>query len=186
MTAYLIMTTIVLLNFIIAILADIYSQLQSNSKNLYYNQLIKIKQYSGEDKHYSSLVAAVVPFNIVILPFVPFLIYKKSERLNSILMYYCYIPVIFVTIANFLIVSLLWLPVTYIAIIKEQVKCIFKRSSNRLKTVVVETSYLAIFILFGVFLVLIIIIKDLCVFCITLFNKNTKVLHFYNRIEQKS
>ena len=75
LTLYLIITNITLLNFLIAVLSDIYALLQQNSNTLYFRQVIRVKQYLDDDKYYSCLVAAVVPFNALIIPFAPFVIF---------------------------------------------------------------------------------------------------------------
>lgn len=79
LTLYLVFTNVVLLNFLIAILTDIYAVLQQNRSSLYARQIIRVKQYLDDDEYYSCLVAAIVPFNILILPFAPFVISCKSR-----------------------------------------------------------------------------------------------------------
>ena len=86
--SYLAITMIVLLNFLIAILSDIYSNLQAKTKQMYLSRILKIDQVHSEDKNYSCLVSVSAPFVVLLVPFVPFLIKKPNPRLNEILMYF--------------------------------------------------------------------------------------------------
>ena len=131
LTLYLVITNITLLNFLIAILSDIYTFLQEKSTNLYLKQIVKVKQYLDDDKYYSSLVAAVVPFNFLIIPFAPFIILCKSEKLNKVLMYYCYLPALFVGSVGFIFRSLLVLPISYLCLISTQTKNMFNVFRNK-------------------------------------------------------
>jgi hypothetical protein len=75
LTLFLIFSAIVLLNFLIAILSDVYVVWKEFSSSMYLRQIIRVKQYmEGSDDYYSCLVAAVVPINIFIVPFVPFVL----------------------------------------------------------------------------------------------------------------
>ena len=86
---FLIITSIVLINFLIAILSNKYSEMQGKRKILYNKKILEIKQVQTDDKYYSCLISSFVPLNVLMIPFVPFIIFCKSEKLNRILMYAC-------------------------------------------------------------------------------------------------
>ena len=76
---------IVLLNFIIAILADTYSKLSSQSLGIYYDGIIaKIPVYE-HDATYGGLIVGIPPFNVLALLMVPvYALVKDEARLRSI------------------------------------------------------------------------------------------------------
>ena len=112
--AYLIISNIVLLNFLIAILSDTYSHLNEKKQGLYLQQVIYIKQTLIKDENYSSLVFNFAPFNIFLLPVAPFLLMKQRPDLNKFMLHICYIPVLIVGCTSLLIWSLILTPVVYI------------------------------------------------------------------------
>jgi hypothetical protein len=175
LTFYLIITNVILLNFLIAVLSDIYTELKKKSNSLYLKQLIKTKQYIDNDEYYSSLVAAVVPFNFFILPFAPFLIWRKSKKLNKALMYFCYIPVIVVAGAVFIILSFVWLPFAYLILIGKIV-LIKDRTEKGCKSLLKQISQLVLIIFLGVFYMISLICVDFYCFMISLFSKTTYVI----------
>jgi hypothetical protein len=69
---YLIITNIVLLNFIIAILTNTYN------------------------KYYSSLISLSIPLNAILIPESPSIIFCKSKRLNNIIIHISYLPVMII------------------------------------------------------------------------------------------
>ena len=85
--SYLAITMIILLNFLIAILSGIYTELQDKSKQMYLSRILKIDQVRSDDKNYSCLVSMPAPFVVLLVPFIPFLIRKPNPRLNQVLMY---------------------------------------------------------------------------------------------------
>ena len=84
---FLVLTNIVLINFLIAILSNKYTEMEPKKKLLYNRNILRIKQIQAEDKYYSCLISSFVPLNFLMLPFVPFIVISKSEKLNHILMY---------------------------------------------------------------------------------------------------
>ena len=74
LTLFLIISNIVLLNFIIGILSSTYSRLIGSSKALYLNEIVKVRNIYEYDKYYSGLICLPAPFNILLLPIYPILI----------------------------------------------------------------------------------------------------------------
>jgi hypothetical protein len=156
---YLTLTNVTLLNFLIAILSDTYSILQGNSEGLYTQQIIKIRCVLQDNKHYSSLVSCPVPLNIFLLPFCITVMFSKNEMLNYIVLHICFIPTLVIGIATFIIFSLILLPFSYISIIVKQTVWI-KHSKHKLR----DLGILALFILFGLGYLVVIIGFDLVSF----------------------
>lgn len=74
LTTYLIVSCVTLLNFLIAILTNVYDSLRSISNGLYMKDIILIRQVMQDHIYYSALVVASPPFNLFVLPFIPFIL----------------------------------------------------------------------------------------------------------------
>mmetsp|Transcript_23462 Transcript_23462/g.26892 ORF Transcript_23462/g.26892 Transcript_23462/m.26892 type:complete len:116 (-) Transcript_23462:827-1174(-) len=101
---FLIVSNIVLLNFIIAILSNTYAQLKDVNKALYLNEVVKVRNIFEYDKYYMSIVALFIPLNYLFLPVVPFVIFLKSKTLNKILLHIAYLPVLILGTTTFFVV----------------------------------------------------------------------------------
>ena len=124
---YVVFSNITLLNFLIAILSDIYGILKQKSSILYYQQIIKVRQAHDFNKYFSSLVWSPPPLNIIIIPFIPFIVFCKSEKLNNILLYICYFPVMVVGILIFITMSFMHLPFSYLVFVKYQLQMLVSK-----------------------------------------------------------
>ena len=85
-TVFLVVVGILLLNFLIAILSSTYSGLNKVKNGLYMRRIIQMRQRYQYDKYYSSIVFAPTPFNLLLLPVLPFVVFLKSKRLNNVVM----------------------------------------------------------------------------------------------------
>ena len=74
----LIINAVVLLNFIIAILADTYSNLAGSRLGLYYDGLISKINIYEDDKFYGGLIVGIPPFNVLAILVAPVYIYVKD------------------------------------------------------------------------------------------------------------
>ena len=174
---FLVFTSIILTNFLIAILSNTYTEMQSKKRILYNKKIITIKQIQGEDKYYSSLVSSFVPLNFMMLPFVPFIVIFKSEKLNHILMYACYVPMVVIGTIFFVVGSLALLPFAYLVSIYSSAVSMYKvLKANKItfKLVAVETGWLVLVVLLSVLYLLAQTVADTVVFVVTLFDENTK------------
>lgn len=173
---FLLMSNIVLLNFLIAILSNKYTELEHKSKLLYLKNILLIKQVQSENDYYSSLIASFVPLNILIAPFVPFIIFTKSKRLNSALMYVCYSPMVVFGTTLFVILSFAFLPFAYLVLVLNSVKHLYTYiryvPDKTFKRTAQEITWMFAIILLGVFLLVIYVVIDTVNFIITLFDKN--------------
>ena len=172
---YVVFSNITLLNFLIAILSDIYGILKQKSSILYYQQIIKVRQAHDFNKYYSSLVWSPSPLNILIIPFIPFIVFCKSEKLNNILLYICYFPVMVVGILIFITMSFMHLPFSYLVFVKYQLQMLISKGFQKWRSFIVETAILLFIILFGIFYILLLQWVDLYHFAMALFSKNLQL-----------
>lgn len=113
-SVYLIVSSVLLLNFLIAILSTTYSSIQEQKNGLYIQEVIQHMQRNGYHPKYSSLVTATVPFNILFLPLTPLIISTKSETLNNIIQHVQYSPLAIIVVLIFFIFTLLFVPFAYV------------------------------------------------------------------------
>jgi len=72
-----------MLNFVIAILSNVYEKMNENSSIVYLKTIIELHQSLGYCPQFSSLVSAVPVYDLLFLPIVPFVLYMKCETLNQ-------------------------------------------------------------------------------------------------------
>ena len=77
--ACIIVNSIVLLNFIIAILTDTYAKLSTKSLGLYYDGIIQRIPVYEDDARYGGLIIGSPPFNVLAVLLVPLYILMKDE-----------------------------------------------------------------------------------------------------------
>ena len=85
-TIYLLASTIMLINFLIAILSNTYGLLTLQNNALYLKEVIFLRQRYGYQRYYSSLVSAFVPLNLISLVLFPLLSTWKSSKLNTVIL----------------------------------------------------------------------------------------------------
>ena len=124
----LIVNTIVMLNFFIAILADTYTKLSKQSLGLYYDGLIARIPIYEDDKQYGGLIVGIPPFNMLALLMLPFCLCVKDEDklmyVNDVFTKVIFAPVAIILTVLFLALSLLCLPFAYLAAIFKKIKLI--------------------------------------------------------------
>ena len=80
---FLILMSIILTNFIIAILTNVYMIWHKYDEGLYLRQIVMIRQVLQKHDIHSSLISAIAPLNLVTVPFSLLNLIYQSERLNS-------------------------------------------------------------------------------------------------------
>ena len=78
-TVFMIIISVMLLNFLIAILSTTYSNLNMVKNGLYMRKVIQYRQRYNYDRYYSSIVYAPPPLNLISMFFLPFLALRKSK-----------------------------------------------------------------------------------------------------------
>lgn len=170
---FIILSTIVMLNLLIALLANIYDSVNKTSNSLYLNQMIKINHSISQHKTYSCLSYSYIPINLITTLLLPLILIFKSQKLNSILLLLSYIPVMIVGVILFSLCSNVLVPFSYLIILKAKVRKLFDaedsaRLSSRIRSLVK-------FIFFGVLGLIKLSIYDTVYFSISLFDTDLKL-----------
>ena len=87
LSIYLLVSAILLLNFLIAILNDTYVEYINNGRALQSKEIIKLRAIYEHHDHYQCLVKAPNLINFYMLFLAPFVILLKSRRLNRIILH---------------------------------------------------------------------------------------------------
>lgn len=128
--SYLIISNIVLLNFIIAVISNTYTNLRSVSNSLYLNEIIKARNIFEYDKYYSGLVSLPPPLNFLLILVFPFYCCIKSERLNNFVLHVSYLPVMVIGTSVFIASSIIMYPISYIALLYQNFIDIWEKGNN--------------------------------------------------------
>ena len=84
---YLLVSAILLLNFLIAILNDTYVEYINNGKALQSKEIIKLRAIYEHHDHYQCLVKSPNLINFYMIFLAPFVIIFKSKKLNKIILH---------------------------------------------------------------------------------------------------
>jgi hypothetical protein len=129
---FIIVNMILVLNLIIAILADTYSTFQEHRLGLYYDQVLSRIPVYKNDNRYGVLITTVPPFNILCLFVIPIFYAIKNEdtiaKINQKLQVVGYLPIAIIYGIKFAVSNILMLPFAYIAAIVKKVKVIVWRN----------------------------------------------------------
>ena len=138
MICIIIMFNILLMNLIIAILANTYSNFESGSTGLYLSKILSARDEVEYDQNYGAFLSAMPPINVLQLPFIapamsirqgtPFLIQMNEYVMMS---QYCLFMLIFK--ALFVIVSIALIPFAYIIGIVDKVKTLSQQKDPKQK-----------------------------------------------------
>ena len=175
LTLYLLVISITLLNFLIAILAEIYTTLKLKAKGLHSRQILLMRSSFDDDPYYSSLILLPVPMNFMMIPFTPFVAVMKSRRLNTWLTYMCYTPVMLISMFGFACWSYIYLPFAYlISVWKIWLQALkVRKNCKKLLFCLIK---LAIFLAIGPFYYSFIVVLDIAKFSKSLFDTDNNLL----------
>jgi len=124
---------LVLLNLVIAIMADAYSYLSEKKLGVYFTGVIELISTYENDNQYGVLVCPQAPFNMVTLPFLPFFAFSKNSKLltklNSFLCRLVYLPLILLLAIVFAVCNLLLIPFAYCKTVAHKVVLSFRNRS---------------------------------------------------------
>ena len=130
----LLINTVVLLNFIIAILADTYSKLSSQSLGIYYDGIIARIPVYEDDSRYGGLILATPPFNLLAFLIAPYYAFATDERrlkyVNDIFVKVTFVPYALVFSAIFIVCNLVLLPIAYLAALLKKLKLMCRRQET--------------------------------------------------------
>ena len=133
----LIINAVVLLNFIIAILADTYSNLMSSKLGLYYDVVISKINIYEDDEFYGGLIIGIPPFNVLAILMAPVYFYVKDQKqlkkINDTFTKVIFVPVALSFTALFMAINFVLLPFAYLAAIFKKIKLVNIRLPRRNK-----------------------------------------------------
>jgi len=176
-TWFLLIASIMLLNFLIAILSTTYSMLNDVKNGLYMRKVIQYRQRYNYDSSYSAIVFAPVPLNIIMIPFLPILFLTKNEnKVNEVLMIWEYFLIAVAATLLFLASSLVFTPITYLIILLAKFKHIFNKPVKNCKDIMVRILDFLAFIFIGIFFILFWVMIDTVSFSIKLFSKRIMLI----------
>ena len=116
---------IVLLNFVIAIQADTYTKLTSESLGIYYDGIIARIPIYEDDSRYGGLIVGTPPFNLLAVFMIPFYCCTKDERKlrwgNDLFTRLMFAPMAVIITMFFMAINLILLPFAYFAAIVSKV-----------------------------------------------------------------
>jgi len=118
MVVVLMMNLVLLLNLIIAILSNTFMVFEPKSLSLYYDGVIDNISMYKYSKGFGALICGSPPFNILMLPFLPFYMiwpHAKLLKFNKILMWYVYAPVLVASTMAFFAINTFLLPFGYLS-----------------------------------------------------------------------
>jgi hypothetical protein len=87
---------IIFVNLVIAILSETYLRLANQKLGLFYDGVIEVIHAYKYQKYYGALIAAVPPFNLLVLPFLPIFVFTRHKKrlrcLNNLLTGIIFLP----------------------------------------------------------------------------------------------
>ena len=114
----IIVNAIIMINFIIAILADTYSKYMKSALGLYYDGVIQRIPLYEDDNRYGGLIIGSPPFNVAAIVLVPFYFCIEDERrlisINEKFNKAIYAPIALLSAIFFAVINILLMPLAYI------------------------------------------------------------------------
>ena len=129
---------VVLLNFIIAILADTYSNLARSKLGLYYDGVISRINIYEDDEYYGGLIVGTPPFNVLAIFMIPVYMCvkdkKKLKRINDVFTKLIFFPTALAITAFFIAFNLVLIPFAYLTTVFKKAKMMCVDMSGQRKT----------------------------------------------------
>jgi hypothetical protein len=127
MISIIIMFNILLMNLIIAILANTYSNFESGSTGLYLSKILSTRDEIEYDLNYGAFLSAMPPINILQVPFIaPAMIMRQGTQtlmqLNEYVMISQYVLFMLIFKVLFIGVSLALIPFAYFIGVVDKVR----------------------------------------------------------------
>ena len=169
---------ILILNLLIAILTNVFNIYQDLSTGLFLLKILSTREQLESDEYYGAFISATVPFNIFLIPFIPFGVFmKKSEKLIklnkflNLLQYMCLMAFMFI---GFIAVSLMLIPIAFTKSIAFKIRAIYSIKETSKKILIKEILSFTMFLFFGIFMLMITFIADCYYFWVNNFRTNLK------------
>ena len=114
----LLINMVLLLNFVIALLSGTFANYEDKQLGLYYEVIVAMFPVMEYDNRYGSIVCAQTPFNLLILPFQPFILLPLPEiyliYFNTFLCNLVYFPIGILLTVSFTITNIFFVPLAYL------------------------------------------------------------------------
>jgi len=138
MISIIIMFNILLMNLIIAILANTYSNFESGSTGLYLSKILSTRDEVEYDQNYGAFLSAMPPINILQLPFiVPAMSIRQGTplliQMNDYVMVSQYILFMCIFKGLFIVVSLVLIPFAYLIGIVDKLRTLAAQKDPKSK-----------------------------------------------------
>ena len=168
---YTLVMSLILINFMIAIVSYTYEAIQNQSKAVYLKSVAKVKYMLTDDKYYSSLIFSYNPMIFMTFPFLIVLVFYKSKKLNNIIMHFLYVPVMLLSSLVYMVCSLVLLPFSYVLLVLKWIKVILQRVREKCWASLLNLILCSIV---GIPALLLIVIKDTICFTKNLYQTDLK------------
>lgn len=172
LTLFLVIISIMLLNFLIAILSNTYSILNNVKNGLYLKNVISLRQVYNYDKYYASIVSMPPPFGILTFITVPFVIYWKSKLLNKILLIIEYSIIGVSAVVIFICFWIIMTPFAYLLILFDKLKKIPQRPFLNKLDLLIRALDFIIFFFWGILFLFFWTVIDSINLALNLFSKD--------------
>ena len=161
--SFLVITAILTLNLLVAILTNIYQNLESKRFVLYISEILKLKSSHCYDKRASGLISTPPPWNIFPLLLSPLYFLRIDQvKLNAFVLHVWYVPVLLIATLVFITVNLAIFPFAYFKGVAIKAQFLFYRKSK--SKFYWRLLSLLVFISFGVFILLLNLCVDMVFF----------------------
>ena len=125
---------LIVLNVVIAIMADTYSDLYVLRIGLYNRAIIKAIPSYKNNKYYGAMISAPIPFNILTFFLIPiFCCIKdktKLKRFNLLLTKLIYLPISIFTSLFFILINILLIPVAYLKTLIHKIALMYRMPAH--------------------------------------------------------
>jgi len=133
-----------MLNFVIAILSDVYAKYAEQSSGLYLKGIIQARPYYEYDERYGFMITNPFPLNILNHLCLPFYYCKKKggasdaelKKLNLLICKICYIPLAIMFVVIFTFVNIILIPFAYITALITKTIRLTDKNSNKTDSVI--------------------------------------------------
>ena len=130
LSIYLLVSSILLLNFLIAILNETYTEYIHNGRGLQAKEIIKLRAIYEHHDYYQCLVKAPNLINFYMLFLAPLVIIFKSSKLNSVILHIEYSIIQFCVLLGLIINKILTSPVFAIIAVFLKIRYILNKSKG--------------------------------------------------------
>lgn len=183
---YILVCAIMLLNFLIAILTNTHSRIVKYERSLYLREIILLIKHAKFDRYYSSIISISPPFNLLMIPFIPFILCTKSEKVNNFFLYIEYMLVAVIALLIFTAFTVMIYPVSFIyAAASKFAKCLAGNYKG-IKDIVLRILDAISFAIIGPIILLVWAIIDYYYFIINLWSKKIRMKYTYSNIDYES